>query len=293
MRLPSWFKPLLLTSLAMLAFAANSVLCRLALDGSSGGNLIDPASFTALRLLSGVAFLVLLLLARNPRSLAKPRWDLRAALALFAYAACFSFAYLQLTTGTGALILFGCVQLSLVGFGLWRGERPGALAWSGMLLAVAGLVWLLLPGLNAPAPKGAVLMALAGVSWAVYTRRGNGVSEPLLATAWNFVATLPAALLLTAAFWSSVHWSASGALLAVASGALASGVGYVIWYAALRHHTAVSSALVQLSVPLLAAFGGLVFMSEPFTPRLLVAAVAVLGGLGLYFASRTRKPLAK
>jgi drug/metabolite transporter (DMT)-like permease len=280
-------KPVLLTCLAMLAFAANSVLCRAAL----GDELIDPASFTALRLASGVAFLLALLFLKNSGSLAKPRWDLPAALALFAYAACFSFAYLQLTTGTGALILFGCVQLSLVGFGLWRGERPNAFAWLGMLLAVAGLVWLLLPGLNAPAPRGALLMALAGVSWAVYTRRGSGVSEPLVATAWNFVTTLPPALVLLALFWPAAHWTASGAMLAVASGALASGVGYVIWYAALRHHTAVSSALVQLSVPLIAAFGGLVFMSEPFTRRLLVAAVAILGGLGLYFASRPKKAL--
>lgn len=283
MRLPSWFGPLTLTCLAMTAFAANSVLCRMAL----GGGLIDAASFTALRLASGAVFLLVLLLIRERKSLAQPRWDVRAAAALFAYAACFSFAYLDLATGTGALILFGCVQLGLVAAGLVQGERPGGRAWLGMLLAASGLVYLVLPGLDAPSPGGAALMALAGFSWAVYTLRGRGGSQPLLATTWNFIATLPAAMVLLLVYWPSATGSAQGALLAVASGALASGLGYVIWYAALRHHSAISAALVQLSVPLLAAFGGLVFMAEAFTPRLGIATIATLGGLAIYFSFRT------
>ncbi|HET6564050.1 MAG TPA: DMT family transporter [Xanthomonadales bacterium] len=286
MRLQSWFKPLLLTCLAMVAFAANSVLCRMAL----GGGLIDPASFTAVRLGSGVLFLFLILFLRERATLARPCWDLRAAMALFAYAACFSFAYLDLSTGTGALILFGCVQLGLVAAGLMQGERPGWLAWTGMLLATLGLVYLVSPGLEAPSPAGAALMAVAGFSWAVYTLRGRGARLPLVATAWNFLATLPAALVLLLLYWPSAAWTSEGLLLAVLSGALASGLGYVIWYAALRHHSAVSAALVQLSVPLLAAWGGLMFMGEPFTNRLLVAAIAILGGLALYFSSKAARP---
>lgn len=285
MQLQSWFKPLLLTCLAMLAFAANSVLCRMAL----GGQLIDPATFTALRLGSGVLFLFILLALRDRKTLLAPCWDLPAALALFAYAACFSFAYLDLATGTGALILFGCVQLGLVATGLLQGERPGWLAWIGMLLAGFGLVYLVFPGLDAPSPGGAALMALAGCSWAVYTLRGRRASQPLAATAWNFLATLPAALVLLVLYWPSAEWTAQGAILAVLSGALASGLGYVVWYAALRHHSAVSAALVQLSVPLLAAWGGLVFMSEAFTVRLLIAALTILGGLALYFGSKSAR----
>ncbi len=285
MKFPSGSGPVALTCLAMLAFAANSVLCRMAL----GGALIDPASFTALRLASGVVFLFVLLGIKDRQNLAAPFWDLPAALALFAYAACFSFAYLQLSTGTGALILFGCVQLGLVAAGLLQGERPGALAWLGMALASAGLVYLVSPGLDAPSPAAAALMALAGFAWALYTLRGRGARCPLVATAWNFLATLPAAALLLLLYWPAASWTGKGVVLAVLSGALASGLGYVIWYAALRHHTAVSAALVQLSVPLLAAWGGLVFMSEAFTARLLIAAVAILGGLALYFTSRPAK----
>ncbi len=278
-------RPILLTCLAMIAFAANSVLCRIAL----GGGLIDPASFTALRLGSGVLVLLILLAANNRDSLKAPVWDMPAAMALFVYAACFSFAYLKLTTGTGALILFGCVQSGLVVAGLLKGERPSWLAWVGMLLAAFGLVYLVLPGLYAPSPSGAVLMALAGFSWALYTLRGRRAKVPLVATAWNFLGTLPAALLLLMVYWPAADWTAKGAGLAVLSGAVASGLGYVVWYAALRHHSAVSAALVQLSVPVLAAWGGLVFMSEPFTIRLLISAIAILGGLAFYFASLRAK----
>ncbi len=279
------FKPLLLTCSALIAFAANSVLCRIALSGE----LIDPASFTALRLGSGVLFLAILLCANDRKKLGTPSWDLPAALALFAYAACFSFAYLELATRTGALILFGCVQVGLVVAGLMQGERPTWLAWTGMLLASFGLVYLVSPGLDAPSPTGAALMAVAGISWAFYTLRGRQASQPLIATTWNFLATLPAALLLVMVFWPQTYWTAKGAILAVLSGALASGLGYVVWYAALRYHSAVSAALAQLSVPLLAAWGGLIFLSEAFTFRLLIAAIATLGGIALYFASRPAK----
>jgi drug/metabolite transporter (DMT)-like permease len=214
--------------------------------------------------------------------------DWRAASMLFAYLACFSFAYLTLPAGTGALILFGAVQLTMLGAGLLGGERLAPLAWCGVALAAAGLVWLMLPSVAAPSPASAALMAAAGVAWGAYSLRGRGVSDPLAATAGNFARAAPLTLLFGLAFVARAHAAPGGAALAVASGALTSGIGYVVWYAALAHLTAMRAAAVQLAVPLIAAFGGVAFLAEAFTPRLALASVAILGGIALVLAAKGR-----
>lgn len=265
----------LATALALVAFAANSLLCRAALRTGS----MDAASFTALRLASG-ALVLLPWVLRGPRA-----WDVRAALALAVYAGGFSFAYVALDAGTGALLLFGLVQATMVGAGLARGERPGPVRTLGLVAASAGVVWLVLPGVSAPDPVGALLMALAGVAWGVYSLLGRGAARPSRATAANFVMATPVALVLLAIAHLvddfDVTWTPGGLALAVASGALTSGLGYVVWYAALPGHTATTAAVVQLAVPVLAAVGGVWFLHEEATSRLLVASVLTLGGVAL------------
>jgi drug/metabolite transporter (DMT)-like permease len=273
----------LMTALAMLAFAANSLLCRAALQQGR----IDAASFSALRLASGAAVLALVMvLRRRPRAMAHGSW--RAAAMLFAYVACFSFAYLTLPAGSGALILFGAVQLTMFAAGLRGGERFAPAGWAGMVLAAAGLVVLLLPGVAAPAPGGAALMAAAGAAWGGYSLLGRGVPDPLAATAGNFVRAAPLGLGLGLVFAAHAHADAGGMLLAVLSGALTSGFGYVVWYAAVRRLRALQAASVQLSVPVIAAFGGVLLLGEAFTPRLLVSAVAILGGIALALSGKAK-----
>ena len=269
-------KPLLLTVLAMLAFAANSILCRMAL----GGQLVNAASFTSIRLISGAVFLIFILFSRDS-SLRNPHFDVSASLALFVYAICFSFAYLELSTGTGALILFGTVQITIIVVGVLQGDRPGILAWTGIALACSGLAYLVSPGISAPSLSGTVLMAIAGLGWGVYTLHGKGVTDPIAATTWNFLATVPLALISGAIFLPSLELQLPGILLAVLSGAIASGAGYVIWYAALPYLRPTSAATVQLSVPMIAAFGGVIFMAEPLSLRLIISSIAILGGLAL------------
>jgi drug/metabolite transporter (DMT)-like permease len=273
-----------LSALAMVAFAANSLLCRIALRGAH----IDPASFGALRLLAGAAMLALLLW-RRPTPGAAMRGDWPAAACLFAYVACFSFAYTTLAAGTGALILFGTVQLTMLGRGLLKGERFTGPAWLGLGLAVAGLVWLLLPGTAAPSLQGALLMALAGAAWGVYSLRGRGVADPLAATAGNFLRALPLGLVPALLLAAHAHADGTGVLLALASGAVTSGLGYVIWYAALPGLTALQAATLQLSVPLIAAGGGVVWLDEAFSARLALAALAILGGIALVLAAGRRR----
>lgn len=265
----------LLTTLAMLAFAGNSLLCRLALRDTG----IDAASFTAIRLASGALILAALLMLRGKRPTAGGSWPMAAM--LFAYAVGFSFAYRDLSAATGALLLFGAVQLTMTGYGLWTGERIGGLRLVGLLLALGGLVWLLLPGLAAPPILAAALMLGAGAAWGVYSLLGKGAGDPTAATGGNFLRSLPfaAALALTATTAGTVDHT--GALYAVLSGAVTSGLGYVLWYAALPMLRATSAATVQLSVPAIAALGGAVLLAEPVTVRLLVASVAVLGGIAL------------
>ena len=265
----------------MAAFAANSLLCRAALRDAH----IDPASFGAIRVTSGALVLALAMRLRA-RPTAPSDW--RAAAMLFAYVGAFSFAYLTLPAGTGALILFGAVQLTMFAVGLVRGERFAPRGWAGLALALAGFVVLVLPGVAAPPPAGAALMAVAGVAWGAYSLRGRGVPDPLAATASNFLRAMPLALVLGLAFIVRAHADLAGVLLAIASGALTSGLGYVIWYAALRGLSSLQAASVQLSVPVIAACAGTLWLDEAFTARLLVAVVAILGGIGLVLTDRAR-----
>ena len=274
-------KIIVLTVIGMFAFAANSILCRLAL----GKELIDPASFTGIRLGSGAVMLLIILMVRQ-RGLPKPAFDTLGASMLFLYAICFSFAYVDLKTGTGALILFGTVQLTMILFGLVLGERPKPLAWLGMIMAISGLVYLLLPGVSAPPLLPALLMAAAGVAWAVYSLHGKGSRHATADTAWNFVGTLPLVLVVLLFMQNTLQLQVAGVMLAVASGALASGVGYALWYTVLPHLTQTQAGNVQLSGPIIAAFGGVLVMSEAITLRLVIATLLSLGGIALVIGSR-------
>lgn len=271
----------LLVAAAMLAFAGNSVLCRLALR--DGG--IDAASFTTLRLVSGAVVLWLIVRLRGGT---RDGGDMGSAFALFAYAAGFSFAYVSLPTGTGALLLFGAVQATMIGRGLMAGERLAALQWCGLVLALGGLVILLLPGLSAPPMAGALLMVVAGIAWGAYSLRGRGPGDAIAKTAGNFLRALPFALALSAVMLRDMRVDSVGIACAVASGALTSGIGYAIWYSALPHLRAASAATVQLSVPALAAIAGIVLLGEPPTWRLLFATLAILGGVALVVRMKAR-----
>jgi drug/metabolite transporter (DMT)-like permease len=264
---------LILTVLALAAFAANSLLCRMALrDGA-----IDPVSFTQVRLGSGALALMPILFAGGWRI--APGRDWRPALALFLYAIGFSLAYAALSVGAGALILFGTVQLSMIGIGLFRGDRPGALGWLGLALAFGGLAYLVAPGVAAPPLWAAALMGLAGLAWGVYSVMGKTEPDPIRSTARNFALTLPAVLLLTAAAPASRHLGGEGVALALASGMAASGLGYVLWYLALRGLSHLAASVGQLSVPVLATLAGALFLGEPLTPRVLIATAVILGGI--------------
>ncbi|WP_017937277.1 EamA family transporter [Zestomonas thermotolerans] len=273
-------RTLLLTLLAMLAFAGNSLLCRAALKDTA----IDAASFTTARILSGALMLALLLRLRGAS--AKPRGSWRGAAALFLYAAAFSFAYLQLDAGTGALLLFGAVQVTLVLAGLLRGERLGGQALLGVLLAAGGLLYLLLPGASAPPLSGALLMLLSGLAWGLYTLFGRDGGDPLAASAGNFLRAAAFAALLALTFHAGLRLDGLGLLYALLSGALASGLGYALWYAALPGLTAIQGASVQLSVPVLAALAGALLLDEPLGARLPAAALAVLDGIALVLLPR-------
>jgi drug/metabolite transporter (DMT)-like permease len=272
-----------LTALAMLAFAANSLLCRMAL----GYRLMDAASFAAVRVISGAVVLGLIVLPRRRMQPGTANW--RCVLALSAYMIFFSFAYLTLSAGTGALILFGAVQLTMFAVSLRAGEHVPTLAWIGLAIAVVGLVYLVSPGLTAPDPLGAAAMAIAGGAWGYYSLLGRSAADPLEATASNFLYSVPLLIVLALAFKSSWHWSREGIALAMLSGGIASGLGYVIWYAALRGLTGTRAATVQLSVPVIAAFAGVVLLGEQVTSRLLLASTATLGGVWFVLAQRTRQ----
>ena len=275
-------RTLLLTALAMLAFAGNSLLCRLALKDTA----IDAASFTSLRILSGALTLWLLLRLRSGHRASAGSWF--AAGALLAYAAAFSFAYLQLDAGVGALLLFGAVQISMLAWGFYRGERFNPLTSAGLLLALGGLLALLLPGASAPALGSALLMLLAGVAWGAYSLLGRGVTDPLAATAGNFLRAVPLALVVSTLLLSNARWDGPGLIYALLSGALTSGIGYAIWYTALRGLRAFQAATVQLSVPILAALAGSLLLDEVLSLRLLLSAIAVLGGIALVLGAKQR-----
>ena len=254
-------------------------------------DLIDPVAFTAIRLGSGVAVLVpLSFLISEPRPSGQRAGSWKSGVALFTYAMAFSLAYVSLETGMGALILFGSVQATMIGVGVWRGERPQVREWLGLVIAMAGLVYLVLPGIAAPDPVGALLMIASGVGWGVYSLRGKASAAPVAATAGNFARTLPLAFLGVFIAWGTLRATPRGVVLAVVSGALTSGVGYVIWYLALRGLTATRAAIVQLAVPVIAAAGGIVVLAEAPTVRLAIASVLILGGVGGAILAREHDP---
>lgn len=272
----------LLTGVAMVAFAANSVLCRMALAPAA----IDPASFTSLRMVSGAVVLWFLARITRPGKAARGgSWEGGAY--LFLYAITFSFAYMSLSAGTGALLLFGSVQIAMIAWALVAGERPRPGRWIGMVIALAGFVYLVLPGVTAPSPAGAALMTTAGIAWAFYSLRRRGHGDPLPETAGNFARAAPMALVVSVILASRAHVSIEGALLAVTSGALASGLGYVVWYAALRGLTASGAAISQISVAPIATLGGILFLGEALSGRIIIASVLILGGIALALLSRS------
>jgi len=269
------------TVMALLAFAANPVLCRWAL----GSGAIDAASFAVVRLVSGAATLLVVAFATG-RGGRRGAGSWASGAALFVYAACFSFAYLELTVATGSLILFGAVQLTMLGAAIAGGERPQPHQWAGLAAAVGGVVTLVAPGLQAPSPTGSALMAAAGVAWGVYSLRGRGNDDPVAATVDNFVRAVPFVLAVGLLQLSRVHATPRGVLLAAISGSVTSGLGYTVWYAALRGLTATRAATVQLTVPVIAASIGVLLLGEVVTARLVVATVAILGGVGTVLAGR-------
>lgn len=264
-----------LTLLAMLAFAGNSILCRLALRATP----IDAATFTSIRIVSGAIMLGLITQIKGGGLKAEGNWP--SALALFIYAAGFSFAYIQLSAGTGALLLFGAVQVTMVGYGFWTGERLRKQQIAGFILALVGLVIFLLPGLSAPPLLSSGLMMAAGVAWGIYSLRGKTASNPMGMTAGNFLRAVPFTVGLSLSMVSDATLTITGCLYAVAAGAVTSGLGYTIWYTALKDLTATSAATVQLSVPVIAAAGGILVLGENLTLRLVVASSAILGGIAL------------
>ncbi|MEM7015943.1 MAG: DMT family transporter [Pseudomonadota bacterium] len=264
-----------MASLAMLAFAANSLLARLALSQTE----TDPATFSVIRLVSGAIFLLIFVALRYRRHpFDTGSW--RSALALFVYAVAFSYAYISLPTGIGALILFGSVQATMLCYGFTKGERFSALQWSGFALACFGVVYLLSPGATAPALSGTVLMSIAGIAWGVYTLRAGG-SDPIKTSASNFARTVPMCLILFVVTLQYTQVDGSGLIYALASGVITSGIGYVIWYTVLPHISVINASTIQLSVPAIAALMGVLILSEPLTLRLVLAALAILVGIAV------------
>lgn len=282
-------KIIIFTGMALIAFAANSVLCRLAL----GESTIDASSFTVIRLLSGAMVLLAIISIKGNKtdSSAKGSWS--ASLMLFLYAITFSFAYITLDTGTGALILFGSVQITMILLSLISGNRLHITEWAGVTIAFIGFVYLILPGVRTPSAMGFLLMVVAGIAWGIYTLKGRSSDVPLRDTAYNFLRTLPLIIIVAIITVKNAHYSYEGVLLAVLSGGIASGIGYTIWYMALGGLSATQAAVVQLSVPVIAALGGIIFISETVTLRLIVSATMILGGilmvvLGRYYFGRLR-----
>jgi len=268
-------KTILLTALALLAFAGNSVLCRLALNEDA----IDAASFTSVRLFSGIIFLLLLVAMRSGKKTNIKSGSWLSAFFLFLYAIAFSFSYVTLETGTGALILFGSVQVTMIVSGLLKGKRLLLIEWLGLFVAFSGLLVLLMPGASAPSLTGFLLMTVSGIAWGFYTLAGTGSKIPLVDTANNFLRTLPAIALVTFLTFDNVQISNQGILLAMVSGAVTSGLGYAIWYSALAGLTVTQAAIVQLTVPIIAAFGGVLFSGEVINIQLILSLMLVLGGV--------------
>ncbi len=271
------------TALAMIAFAGNSLLCRIALKQTH----IDAATFTTVRLVSGAIVLWMIVRLRKGTNETTGHW--LSAFALFAYAACFSLAYISLSAATGALLLFGAVQVTMIGYGLWSGERLRMFGTIGIVCAFTGLIVLVLPGVAAPSFGGTALMIAAGIAWGIYSLRGKkSIGDATATTAGNFMLAVPFTIVFSLC---GMHWMSidlGGVCYAIASGAITSGLGYAIWYAALPGLPATQAAVVQLSVPIIAAVGGILFLGEVMTTRLVIAAVAILGGIALVIVGRNR-----
>jgi len=276
---------LLATLFALFAFAANSILCRMAL----GSGLIDPAGFTIVRLLSGSIALYFILRvhqgiassATDESSIQQSKGSWFASFCLFTYAIAFSYAYVYLDTGTGALLLFGSVQIFMITYSLITGARLLKIEWFGLITAFIGFVYLVYPELNTPSVSALILMIAAGLSWAGYTVMGKQSKAPLIDTCYNFFRTIPLVCVLTMMTLYTAEYTAEGIWLAVASGAVMSGVGYAIWYVALNGLTATQAGVLQLSVPVIAAFGGVIFMNETLTWRLGTSMFVIVGGIAL------------
>jgi drug/metabolite transporter (DMT)-like permease len=268
-------KIFILTSLALIAFAANSVLCRLAL----GNNVIDASSFTIIRLLAGAIVLFCIVLFSKGKTSTTSKGNLLSSFMLFLYAITFSFAYLSLDTGTGALILFGAVQITIIIHTLLSGNKLRPLEWLGVITSFLGFIYLISPGVSSPSIIGFVLMTIAGISWGIYTIKGQTSKNPLRDTTYNFIKTLPFITILYIATMTQSNYSTEGILLAIIAGGVTSGIGYTIWYMAIRGLSSIQSAVLQLLVPVIAAFSGVIFISEIITVRLTVSSILILGGV--------------
>jgi drug/metabolite transporter (DMT)-like permease len=268
-------KTSLLTVLALIAFAANSVLCRLAL----GNGFIDASSFTIIRLLSGAIALFIILSVKGNNTGVSSKGSWFASFMLFTYAITFSYAYLSVDTGTGALILFGTVQITMILLSLISGTRLHISEWAGISIAFTGFIYLIMPSISTPSINGFILMAVSGISWAIYTLKGRSSKNPLMDTTYNFLRTIPFVVILAFLTMKNISYSSEGVILAVLSGAITSGVGYTIWYIALRGLSSTQAAVIQLAVPVIAAIGGVVFVSEIITYRLIISTSIVLGGI--------------
>ena len=269
-------KVILLTALALTAFAANAVLCRLALDSGA----IDPTSFTTIRLLSGAFVLALIFqFTKQSEGVSKPQGSWISAINLTLYAITFSFGYLSVSSGTGALILFGAVQVTMLLAALKSGEKMKIHQWGGFAIAVAGLIYLVSPGVSAPDMKGAILMIISGITWAFYSLAGKSATTPIAMTAGNFLRAALLSLPIAIFFLDSQNYNQTGVILALTSGIITSGIAYIIWYRALALLSTTKAAILQLLVPPLASLGGVLFISEQFTTRLLIASILILGGV--------------
>ena len=278
----SFIKTIIYTTLALIAFAANSVICRLALkDGA-----IDPGLFTSIRLFSGAAVLIALVFLSKDSRYEKSKGSWTSAAMLFLYAAAFSYAYVSLETGIGALIIFGVVQIKMIASSLISGYRMNGIEWLGIFLALAGFLYLLVPGASAPSLSGFILMSLSGIGWGIYSLRGKNSKHPLVDTAYNFLRSLPFLILLLYFLAQESNYSTKGILLALLSGIVTSGIGYTIWYVALRGLNSIQASIVQLLVPVMAAIGGILFVGEIVSFRLMVSSLMILGGILLLIIKR-------
>lgn len=275
MKSPGAGKTFSYTFLALVAFAGNSLICRIALKESA----IEPAMFTGIRLISGAMALILIVFITNKSHKKKSKGSWFSAVMLFLYAAAFSYAYVSLETGTGALILFGSVQITMIAYSLASGKKMSAMEWLGVILALFGFLYLMLPGAETPSLSGFILMTISGIGWGTYSILGKTTKNPLQDTAYNFLRTIPFLLLLLYFIMQENHYNTKGILLALFSGVVTSGLGYIIWYAALKGLTTIQASIVQLFVPVLAAVGGFLFVNEVISLRLLVSALLILGGI--------------